>query len=373
MNILKFVKSLSFIMFFVVSTHCLAQDSIKVVILSDEVGALLDANEKKKYGVVPKFGDEFVHAFFYLDNDKQYYCKVRLKTEDSEKDSILTYGYTSVKSVAGRIQYKENLKKGNSDFNINDVELKFEDGETARNFIKISSGAGIQEIIENDLKARRIPLAKTDTDYSQFVAKKFELGLGVGIIFNTYNFQDLSPIFYSIAEYVVKEPDKISESDFSINSFPIFSFSSMLIIQNTYWAEIEYALGGSSSQSSSLDYNSFSLSFSYLFSLSQNLSPFLSVGYSGFTFNAVQNYGLPITDNSEGTLESISLDGGGGGLKLSIGAIYNITGFISINLCGSYRFISPTKVNNDYQSTLNHEMNFDMNGYEIGIKILFRQ
>ncbi len=60
-------------------------------------------------------------------------------------------------------------------------------------------------------------------------------------------------------------------------------------------------------------------------------------------------------------------------MKLAIGLIYKLTDFASINLFGSYRFISPIKVNNDYQSILNYDMNFDMKGYEIGLKILFRQ
>ena len=62
-----------------------AQDSLKIIILSDEVGSLLDAEEKKEYDVMPKFGDEFIHAFFYLDKDEKYYFKVRLKSGNSFK------------------------------------------------------------------------------------------------------------------------------------------------------------------------------------------------------------------------------------------------------------------------------------------------
>jgi len=346
---------------------------MKVIILSDETGFLIDAKEKEEYGIIPKFGDEFIHAFFYLDNDKQYYCKARLKSGDSFKDSVLTYSYTSIRSIAMRIQYKEKQKKGNSDININDFELKFTDGKTARNFVKVSSSAKIEEIIINDTSMRKIPLAETDSDYSQFVEKNLELGLGIGMIYQTYNFQDLSQIFNFIAKNVVKEPDKINESGFTKNSFPLFSFSSIFIIKNTVLTEIEFAFGSTSSTSSSLDYNSFSLSISYLFALYRNLSPYLSAGYSGFTFNAVQNYELPINDDSIRKLESISLDGAGKGMKLSIGVIYELTGFTSINIFGSYRFNSPIKVNNQNQSDIINDMNFDMNGYEIGLKILFRQ
>lgn len=359
----KKVLRLLLLILFGIGSLTSAQDSLKIIILSDEVGSLLDAEEKKEYDVMPKFGDEFIHAFFYLDKDEKYYFKVRLKTGNSFKDTVLTIAYNSVKSIAMRIQYKENIEKGNSDFNINDVQLKFEDGETARNLIKVSSSR----------IPLAIPLAGTNSDYSQFVKKDLELGLGIGIIFNTYNFEDLSPIFYTIAKNVVRYPNAVNESDFTINSFPIFSFSSIFIIKNRFLGEIEYALGGTSSASSSLDYNSFSLSFSYLFLLSENLSPYFSIGYSGFNFNAVQNYGLPINTDYEGTLESISLEGAGKGVKLSIGAIYKIPNFASINIFGSYRFVSPIEVKNDYQSIINYDMSFDMKGYEIGLKILFRQ
>lgn len=365
--------NLLLIMLLGIISLCSAQDSMKVIILSNEAGFLIDAEKKEEYGIIPKFGDEFIHAFFYLDNDKQYYCKVRIKSGDSFKDSVLTYSYTSIRSIAMRIQYKEKQKKGNSDININDFELKFADGETVRNFVKVSNSVKIEEIIINDTSMRKIPLAETNSDYSQFVEKNLELGLGIGMIYQTYNFQDLSQIFNFIAKNVVKEPDKINESDFTINSFPLFSFSSILIIKNTVLAEIEFALGATSSASSSLDYNSFSLSFSYLFSLYRNLSPYISVGYSGFNFYAEQNYGLSINDDSVRKLESISLDGVGKGMKLGIGVIYKLTNFASINLFGSYRFISPIEVNNHYQSILNYDMNFDMKGYEIGLKILFRQ
>ena len=373
MNNLKFVTSLSLLILLAISTLHLAQDSSKIIILSDEAGFLIDAEEKEEYGIIPKFGDEFIHAFFYLDTDKKYYCKARLKSGDSFKDSVLTYSYTSIKSIAMRIQYKEKQKKGNSDININDFELKFADGETARNLVKSSSSARIEEIIKNNSSTGKLPLAETDSDYSQFVKKNLELGLGIGIIINAYNFQDLSQIFYSIAKNVVKEPDKVSESDFTINSFPLFSFSSIFIIKNTVLGEIEYSLGSTSGASSSFDYNSFSLSLSYLFSLHRNLLPYLSVGYSSFNFYAEQNYGLSINDDSVRKLESISLDGAGKDMKLSIGLIYKLTDFTSINLFGSYRLISTIEVNNQHQSDIINDMNFDMKGYEIGLKVLFQQ
>jgi len=370
MNTLKYVTSLSLIILFALTALSLAQDSSKIVILSEETGFLIDANEKKEYGIIPKIGDEFICAFFYMGEDDKYYCNVRINSENSFKDTILTYPYNSVLSIAARIQYKESMKKGITDFNMNDVELKFVDGMSAENLLDPSS-AKIEEITEKESPSRIIPLAQTNTDYSQFVTKELKLGLGIGMIYQNYNFQDLSQIFYLIAKNVVKQPDYVSESDFISNSFPLFCFSSMFIIENTYLGEFEYALGSTSSGSSSLDYHSFSLSFSYLFSLYKNLSPYLSIGYSRFKFTAQQNYGME--SKEERKLESILLEGAGKGVKLSIGVIYELTDFTSLNLFGSYRFISPIEVNNQYQSTLNYDMSFDMKGYEIGLKLLFRK
>ncbi|HEX9252440.1 MAG TPA: hypothetical protein VF870_09365, partial [Ignavibacteriaceae bacterium] len=53
-----------------------AQDSSKIIILSDGIGLLVDSLERKEYEILPIFEDNFISAVFYLGSDNQYYCKV---------------------------------------------------------------------------------------------------------------------------------------------------------------------------------------------------------------------------------------------------------------------------------------------------------
>jgi len=358
MKNLKFIAALLFTILFAASTMVLAQDSIKIVMISQKIGAIIDAKEKEEFGILPKFGDDFVSAMFYMDSSNQFYCKVRLKSGESFKDSILSYNYYSVKNIAAKVQMQENDYK----MNINDVQLYFADGKK------------VQSFNERTYKhfTLKIPLAKTDSDYSQLFGENAGIGLTSGIIINPYSYKDLSKIFYDIARNIVLEPEKVSESDFVINSFPLFSFSSVFFIQNSFSLELEYSFGGSEEAFSDVSYKSFSVSVAYLYSLSQKVFPYLSVGYSGFNFKASQDYSLTVKKDSVGTLETISLEGKGGGLKLSIGMIFKLSDFLSFNLFGGYRFTPPIKFDKNYNSYIGYDVAYKMEGFEIGLKILFR-
>jgi len=359
MKNLKLLAGLLIIISFATSTMALAQDSIKIVIISKKIGAIIDAKEKEEFRILPKFRDNFVNAIFYMDSNNQFYCKVRLKAGESFKDSILSYNYNSIRNIAAKAQMKENGRN----FNINDVQLFFTDGKK------------VQSFNERTYKqfTRKIPLAKTDSDYSQLIEGNGGVGLTAGIIINPYSYKDLSQIFYDIAKNIVIEPENVSKSDFVINSFPLFSFSSVFFIQNSFSLELEYSFGGNEKAFSDVSYKSFSVSVAYLYPLSQKVSPYLSVGYSGFNFKATQNYNfLTVKKDSVGSLESISLEGKGGGLKLSIGLIYKLSDLMSFNLFGSYRFTPPIKFDNQYSSHIGYDVAYKIKGFEIGLKILFR-
>ncbi|NOX64669.1 MAG: porin family protein [Chlorobi bacterium] len=358
MKNLKLLTGLLIIISFATSTMALAQDSIKIVIISKKIGAIIDAKEKEEYRILPKFKDNFVNAIFYMDSNNQFYCKVRLKAGESFKDSILSYNYNSIRNIAAKAQMKENGRN----FNINDVQLYFADGKK------------VQSFNERTYKqfTRKIPLAKTGSEYSQLIRENYGVGLASGIIINPYSYKDLSKIFYNIARNIVLEPEKVSESDFVINSFPLFSFSSVFFIQNSFSLELEYSFGGNEKAFSDVSYKSFSVSIAYLYSLSQRVFPYLSIGYSGFNFKASQYYSLTVKKDSVGTLETISLEGKGGGLKLSIGMIYKLSDFLSFNLFGGYRFTSPIKFDENYNSYIGYDVAYKMKGFEIGLKILFR-
>ncbi len=363
MKNLKFIAGLLIVISFAASTFCLAQDSTKIVILSDKIGAIVNAKEREEYKILPKFGDDFISAIFYVDSDNRYYCKVRLKDGNSFKDSIISYSYYSIKNIAVRVQTKE---KG-VNFNPYYVKLKLNDGS-----ILEDQDQEINLSESDKVLIGYLPLAETDSDYSQFIEKSLEVGLTTGIIITSYDYKELSHIFHLIAQKVVRDPSQISESDFAVNSFPLFSFSSMFILHEIISIEFEYSFGSGTKGSSSVSYESFTGSVAYLYPLSHNVSPYLSIGYKGFNFTASQNYGLPIVKDSVGTLESISLNGKGGGLKLSVGVIYKISDFFSINLFGGYVLSTQLNFDKKYSSYIENNISYNADGFEIGFKLLFR-
>jgi hypothetical protein len=123
--------------FFMISSICYySQDSSKIILLSRDIGPIVDLNEKIEYNILPKYKENFVSAMFYLSADSLYNCKVKLRKDSIVVDTTLTLNYNSIRNTAMRVQYLESIKKGYSSFNMQNVKLIFANNEEVKDLTK---------------------------------------------------------------------------------------------------------------------------------------------------------------------------------------------------------------------------------------------
>ena len=111
MKKISFLASCVIIAFLIMSSVNFAQDSSKIVILSDQVGPVIDLDERNNYGFFQPFKEDFLHAVIYLTPDSQYNCKVRYKSGELLKDTVIVYNYGSIRSMATKVQYVGESKE----------------------------------------------------------------------------------------------------------------------------------------------------------------------------------------------------------------------------------------------------------------------
>ncbi len=81
-GLLKKTNRVLIFTFFMISSICYySQDSSKIILLSRDIGPIVDLNEKIEYNILPKYKENFVSAMFYLSADSLYNCKVRLRKD----------------------------------------------------------------------------------------------------------------------------------------------------------------------------------------------------------------------------------------------------------------------------------------------------
>jgi hypothetical protein len=371
MKNLILLKNYLIIVLLTITSFDYAQDSLKIIILSKDVGSVVDSEEKREFGILPSFDENFINAVFYLSPDSQYYCSVKLKSGDSIKDSILIFSYASIRNTAARIQILENKKKGNNDFDIQSVDLNFADGKNVKNLdYKKSGKIDDKKEIRSDLG--KIPISRLDLNYSEIIERDFKIGLSAGLVYNSANFDGLGQIFNIFEENIPKAPYEIPKSNFIFKASPLFRFSSMLIFRNTITGEIEYAFNSNSDNYSNLDFKTFAISISYILPLLKNPYPYVTLGYSVSKFTVKKNYGFQV-DSLRGTLESITLDGNAKGLKTSIGIMYNFTPNFGINIYGNYKFYPAVKVDQQSYTFIQNIPTVNINGFELGLSIYLRK
>ena len=364
------------IIIFLISAASLnySQDSSKIIILSKDIGLVLDSQEKVEYKILPKFDKNFINAIFYLDTDSQYYCSVKLKSGDYVKDSTFILSYGSIRNIAARIQYIENKKKGEVDFDVKNLELKFADGTEAKNLSEERNKIiNIKKDTSKNL--RKLPINKLNLDYSEIIKKDFDVGISAGIIYNSAKFDGLGKIFNILEENIPEAPYEIPKSNFTFKASPIYRFSSIFIYKNTVMGEIEYSFSLHDDNYTNLDYKTFSISLSYLIPTFKNPYPYATIGYSASKIKVIKNYNVLVNDRN-GSLESITLEGNAKGLKASIGTMYNFTKNTGvnagINIWVSYKLYPKTEINQRSNIYFENSPTVNMNGFELGLSFYYK-
>ena len=362
LNSLALISLLAFIY------KCYAQDSIKIIILSKDVGSVVDAGERKEFNIFPTYSENFISAYFYQSADSQYYCSLKLQSDSAVKDSILKFNYASIRSVAAKIQYQESQKLGKTDFKLENVVLVFADGSEAKEILQKQSNLVFKEKRPKST-VQNLPINRVEMDYSELIEGNFVLGISAGYIFhNSAEFEGLGEIFNILEEKLSNQTYNVPKTNLSFKVSNLFRFSSLFIYKRNYMGEMVFNFSPATDEQTSLEYKSFSISLSYLFTVLKNLTPYASLGYSASKFIAYHRYGINL---GGGTLESITLEGNVKGIMLSLGVIYNFSSNVAVNLFGNYKFYSDAVVQTQdyyYGATV---PTVEAKCFEIGLSINF--
>ena len=115
-----------------------------------------------------------------------------------------------------------------------------------------------------------------------------------------------------------------------------------------------------------LSYTTFIASLGYLQPVFKNTKLYGAIGFTGLDFDAFNNYGVVINENS-GSLESIKLNGRAKGVKLSFGVKYNLSPSFIIDLIASQNFYSDLEIINTEGYQIPNIPKVNINGFDIGI------
>jgi len=347
------------------SSLCFAQDSSRIIILSSRVGTSIDSEERDYYRLFQSY-DDFNEAVIYQGTDSLFYYKITLLKDGSLKDTTFKISYKLMINWAGRIKYFELLKKGDLKFKTSSITLHYANGEI------VKTPKPYKNKLEIIGSIKRIPLSDKKLDHEKLIKKDFQLGVSFGVVQNLATFDGLGDVFNLLEKNIPEDPYVVEKTNFTFNATPLFRIGILGLYKNMIMGEIEYSSSIKNNDYSNLDYGSFIVSVSYLYQFSQTVLPYLSAGYMGYNFEVVKNYSVIVND-SNGRLESITLNGNAKGPVFGLGIIFNIAPMVNVNLFGRYKILGNPKVIQDNRQNLSDfETNVDANGFEIGATFIFK-
>ena len=342
------------IIFIFFGLNIYAQSNTKTIILSENIGPIVDFDEKQKYNILPIFQENFSSAVFMVTPDNNYFCNVTLKDGKTLKDTTLSLGYHSVRNLAFRIYNLDLLEKGYSEIDINSFAFQYSQQSiiNSNNITDTDSLSKTQTIsISSDL----LPIRRDNLNYSELIENKFKIGFSFGIFYNSTNFDRANDI-YDLEEEGPLELFDRSNEDFDIS--PIYKLSSFFIFSHRFMFEMDYIFN----INTSIDYENFVLSFNYLFPLRTYINAYAGIGYSAIRFSVLKEYNSSV-------IESITLIGAEAGIRTSLGIKYSITNLVSFDFRGSYNIYPKIDLNEIENDVSFESPSIDLNGFELGLSL----
>ena len=350
------------------TTLCFAQDSSKIIILSSKVGTSIDSEERDYYKLFQSY-DDFNEAVIYQGTDSLFYYRIILFKDGSLKVTTIEISYGLMINWAGKIEFYELLIKGDYKLDHASITLRYANGE----IVQIPTTNKKRFQTSGYYFLERIPLNEKKFDNEKLIQKDFELGVSLGIVHNSSTFDGLGNVFNLLEEKIPEDPYIIQKSDYAFNATPLYSIGILGLYKKKIMGEIEYSFCINDNDYSKLDYGSFIVSVSYLFQFSKMFLPYISAGYMGYNFDVVKGYGRVIVNDRDGRLVTITLNGNAKGPVFGLGIIFNITRMLNVNLFGRYKVLgNPTVKKSEYYNSSDFETNIDANGFEIGVKLIFK-
>ena len=120
---------LPFTLFLVLNSNSLAQqkaaeDSARVVILSDRVGKVISSADREKYHVFSQFED-FRNAVVLQLPDSSCAVRITLESAGRERDTLVRYSWGSIMMMADRVEHFEELEIGEYVMGSSPIRLRY--------------------------------------------------------------------------------------------------------------------------------------------------------------------------------------------------------------------------------------------------------
>jgi hypothetical protein len=126
-----FVAALLFSVLFPLAISCLAQDTIKVLILSPKVGPKITAGAREQFKIFPQF-DSFVEATAFETANGDCFVRITLEPQKGVfRDTTVQYPHQTLLMIAEKINHFEDLAAGRYHIGDEPTYIKTVDGTNA--------------------------------------------------------------------------------------------------------------------------------------------------------------------------------------------------------------------------------------------------
>ncbi len=367
------------------------QENIRIIKLSDSIGPVVDKNEKARYNILPVFQDNFVFAIFYVSQDSNYLCYINYQDDNLLTDTTFILSYISIKNISYKIAFWDCEQKNQPSPSLINFKLKYASSKEVKNEIHnfdfVKRGKTAPKINTNLITAKdvsksikklpvsqrpiyntNLPTNRLDLNYDKLLERKVRLGISFGLMFSSKNYNKLDKIFNLLEEQIPAEFN-LSNSRKTFERSPNVKISTLLLIKEKIRFEFEYDFNTPSNDEDKLGYRAAVLSFSYNLINFKNIIWYSSLGYIRNEINAFYSYDLQL-DNSNTTLESISLKGNSNGIRLSSGILFTLSPSVNLDIRLSFNYLSSIRVY-DGRYNLTNTPKINMSNLEFGISINF--
>jgi len=323
-------KLLLLIIWVFVAIPTLAQDSIRIIILSTKVSEVIDKNESEQYEIFKQYKN-FSKVFFYKTIKDEYYGNFSIVQPDgSTKDTIIRYAEYILFSLAEKIENFEKIQAGDYEWGQNPPKLiiKGEGEITFQDFLLKE-----KEIKNSLYKIELDTFRKQDNLIEIVTYPKFSAGVGLGIY--DPNFDNLKNAFYLLERQLEEEGysfDHHYDDNFTVNPL-LYLFLKIEFIKRF---ELLFEISDSFSD---IDFKSVLISLLYNYQVFNETPLFacIGAGAGSYYFSLKKEYYISLKNG--GTLESINAEGGKFVSNISVGIKYEFTKSLDISLFGNYVFV----------------------------------
>lgn len=355
-----------------------AQDSVRVIILSDKVGEEIDKQERTSYHLFERFRT-FEKAVFFQDSDSFYFCKLTYSDKNRMKDTIIAYSYKLIRNIAMRIEYFNELTSGVTiDDALNRVKLtpgqimvvkkqKPQSGiKSEYDTLKKSTPVQVRKVEEPESIRTKglLPIRKSDYVDKDLIRNKFRIGASFGILINGCKYEGLSALYNEIEEKVPEPEYEIKKTDIHLKTPAMLKLGIDFLINEWLFAEINSAFTFRDDPKN-VKYNSASVNLAYVFSLTKFMHTYIGAGYQAAVFSYKHDYYQKVASNGL-QLEYIQMQGKANMFRWTIGTIISPRDMVNFHLYWSYNLGGKLKINKQYPS----DTSVMLNGWEFGISMI---